>query len=125
MFFLTICCETRGNNQLCQPSVAEALLSAARYYHEKHDWYLRMMLLMPDHVHALIAPALDDRLNDVVGNWKRYVGLKTGVVWQKNFFDHRLRSAESWNEKVEYIRANPVRAGLIGEGETWPYQLEH
>jgi hypothetical protein len=32
--------------------------------------------------------------------------------WQKGFFDHVLRSGESYTEKWHYIRDNPVRAGL-------------
>ena len=42
-------------------------------------------------------------------------------MWQKNFFDHRLRSEEEWEEKTHYIRQNPVRAGLVGSAEEWPY----
>lgn len=125
MFFLTLCCEIRGQNQLCLPAAAEIQFAAARHYHENHDWFLRLMLLMPDHLHALIAPAPDRKLHELVGNWKRFVTGKTGIGWQKNFFDHRLRSDESWEEKAAYIRANPVRAGLMGENETWPYQIQH
>ncbi|MEY3773267.1 MAG: hypothetical protein RLZZ129_47 [Verrucomicrobiota bacterium] len=125
MFFLTICCEIRGKNQLCLPDVAETQFAAARHYHESQDWFLRLMLLMPDHLHALIAPAPDLKLHELVGNWKRYVTGQAGIGWQKNFFDHRLRSDESWEEKAAYIRANPVRAGLMRENETWPYQIQH
>ena len=125
MFFITLCCEIRGQNQLCLPAVAEIQFAAARHYHENQDWFLRLLLLMPDHLHALIAPAPDRKLHELVGNWKRFVTGKTGIGWQKNFFDHRLRNDESWEEKAAYIRANPVRAGLLGENETWPYQLQH
>jgi hypothetical protein len=33
-------------------------------------------------------------------------------VWQPRFFDRALRSVKEYNEKVEYIQLNPVRAGL-------------
>jgi hypothetical protein len=46
------------------------------------------------------------------------------IAWQRNFFDHRLRHDESLDEKVAYIRENPVRAGLIAEGEEWPYAMD-
>jgi hypothetical protein len=40
--------------------------------------------------------------------------LKTGgPIWQDESFDHVLRSAESLRSKVEYIRMNPVRRGLV------------
>ncbi len=40
------------------------------------------------------------------------------------FFRHRVRHDESLDEKAAYIRANPVRAGLIAEGEEWPYAID-
>ena len=41
--------------------------------------------------------------------------------WQKGFFDHVLRSDESYAQKWEYVRDNPVRAGLVKKWEDWPY----
>ncbi len=49
----------------------------------------------------------------VIAAWKHYLTAKSRLVWQRDFFDHRLRSQESFDEKVAYIRANPVRAGLV------------
>jgi putative transposase len=43
-------------------------------------------------------------------------------VWQPGFFDHLLRSSESYSEKWEYVRLNPVRKGLVDRPEEWPYQ---
>jgi len=45
-------------------------------------------------------------------------------VWQDGFFDHLLRSAESYAEKWHYVRNNPVRAGLVATPETWTFQGE-
>ena len=41
--------------------------------------------------------------------------------WQKTFFDHVLRSEESYEEKWHYVRENPVRAGLVQNWSEWPY----
>jgi len=43
---------------------------------------------------------------------------------QKGFFDHLLRSGESYSQKWEYVRDNPVRAGLVEAWEEWPYNGE-
>ena len=48
---------------------------------------------------------------------------KVGIEWQRNFFDHRLRHDESETEKYDYILQNPVRTGLICEGDQWAYIL--
>jgi REP element-mobilizing transposase RayT len=44
--------------------------------------------------------------------------------WQEGFFDHVLRNSESYSEKWDYVRLNPVRAGLCKIPEEWPYQGE-
>ena len=40
------------------------------------------------------------------------------------FFDHVLRSDESYSEKWNYVRNNPVRAGLVQNADDWPYAGE-
>jgi len=40
-------------------------------------------------------------------------------VWQPRFFDRALRTVKEYNEKVEYIHLNPVRAGLVSRPEDW------
>ena len=42
-----------------------------------------------------------------------------GQLWQPRFFDPALRSVKEYNEKVEYIHLNPVRAGLVSRPEDW------
>ena len=44
-----------------------------------------------------------------------------GIEWQRDFFEHRLRSDESWREKADYILANPVRKGLVAQVSQWPH----
>ena len=48
----------------------------------------------------------------------------TTRIWQREFFDHVLRSEESYAEKWEYVRQNPVRAGLTTRAQDWPFQGE-
>jgi hypothetical protein len=36
-------------------------------------------------------------------------------IWQQNTFDHVLRGKESHDEKWNYVRENPVRAGLCAQ----------
>ncbi|MEY4488252.1 MAG: hypothetical protein RIQ79_760 [Verrucomicrobiota bacterium] len=57
----------------------------------------------------------------VMANFKEITAKKTGVRWQPDFFEHRLRTDESYDEKVFYVRMNPVRKGLVAHPEDWPY----
>ncbi len=124
LFFITIHCATRRLPQLTVGAVAEKLLDAVRYYHRDQRWFARLFLLMPDHAHALLAFPRDEQMRAVVGNWKRFTARDAGLKWQRDFFDHRVRAGENWQLKADYIRLNPVRAGLIGQGEPWPHTLE-
>ncbi len=120
-YFITICCTPRGRNQLCVPAVAEQIWEAVRFREARHDWHVRLMLLMPDHLHALISFAPLRPMAKTLGNFKEIVAKGAGVGWQRDFFDHRLRAEESLDEKAHYIRLNQVRKGLIARAEDWPY----
>jgi putative transposase len=103
------------------PEIGREILKSAAYYHDVQRWWVRLFLLMPDHVHALLAVPKGDSLPDTVRLWKGYQAKRHGIDWQTGFFDHRLRSDESEQAKTDYIRMNPVRAGLAARPEDWPY----
>jgi REP element-mobilizing transposase RayT len=124
LFFITICCQQRGENQLCRTELARALIESVCFRQERGDWFVRLFLLMPDHLHALISFPRESSMKAVVAKWKEYSKRHLGIVWQRGFFDHRLRKAESLDEKAHYIRMNPVRQGLVGKPEDWPWVWE-
>ena len=118
-FFITIKCEPPGRNQLCRADVGTAVLAAVRHNHEKLAWYCRLCLLMPDHLHAIIAFPREPGMKTALENWKHYVATHQRVEWQRDFFDRRLRNADELQEKTSYILLNPVRKGLCERIEDW------
>jgi putative transposase len=124
VFFITICCQPKGTNQLCHAEIARTLFEAARFYQDRHQWYIYLLLLMPDHLHILASFGPDVGMQKTITSWKRYAAKTAGIRWQRDFFDHRLRNDESFDEKASYIRQNPVRARLTVHTEDWPYQIE-
>ena len=98
-----------------------ALLQAAQHYHQSLRWHIRIMLIMPDHLHAIACFPRQESIVAVWRDWKRYTAKTTGVVWQRDIFEHRLRGGESWEEKAAYIRANPVRRRLTANADEWPW----
>lgn len=90
----------------------------------RDDWWVHLLVLMPDHLHALISFPQNREMRKVVSNWKEIAAKKTGVRWQRDFFDHRLRSDESYAEKAHYIRMNPVRKNLVATPSDWPFVWE-
>ena len=76
---------------------------------------------MPDHVHGLMCFPPQVGMLKTLSDWKHFTARQFGIVWQRGFFDHRLRSDEAYVEKAHYIRMNPVRAGLVTKPEEWPH----
>jgi putative transposase len=124
-FFITICCQQRGRNQLCLPYAAAQLLNDAAFYHQHRKWWLHTFLLMPDHLHMIAAFAPGQIMAEAIRNWKRLTARQAGVVWQRNFFDHRLRSKDELQHKTDYIAQNPVRRGLIAHADDWPHFVDY
>jgi hypothetical protein len=46
------------------------------------------------------------------------------TLWQREFFDHVVRSNESYAAKWNYVQENPVRAGLVKSADHWSYSAE-
>ena len=118
-FFVTINAVPRGVNHLCKNPVGTEVLAAIQKYHDDQRWFCSLALLMPDHVHMLVTMSPVHDLTKTMGNWKRWLAAKRGLVWQENFFEHRLRKDESEEEKGQYILANPVRAGFVEKPDEW------
>ena len=98
---------------------------------QEHDVAVGRYVIMPDHVHLFAAfPIVGITLPSWVQSLRNVIGkrlLELGISkphWQEGFFDHLLRSHESYSQKWDYVRMNPVRAGLCKTPEAWPYQGE-
>jgi REP element-mobilizing transposase RayT len=127
--FVTACTENR-RSLLATPAIHETFL---RFGKEGplHGAWIGAYVIMPDHLHLFVA--IDDE-KIAMSAWMKSLGntiSKTlranGVApshWQKTFFDRLLRTSESYSEKWNYVRENPVRAGLAAKAEDWPYMGE-
>jgi REP element-mobilizing transposase RayT len=76
-------------------------------------------VIMPDHVHLFVRGDYNFRLDAWIGALKQVLAKADmlsrakGQVRQEGFFDHLLRTNESYSQKWNYVRENPVRAGLV------------
>ena len=86
---------------------------------------------MPDHLHLFCMPAVRDPEN--VRAWVAYWKSRSSArwprpgeqpVWQREAWDRQVRRGESYAAKWEYVRNNPVRAGLVACADDWPCQGE-
>jgi len=120
-YFLTLCTDRR-TRALDQADVFERVRGFATGSPEHYGVFVDCLVLMPDHIHLIvtIAPDTVTTLGAWVKAFKAVVANRD-FKWQAGYFDHVLRSHESRSEKWEYIRMNPVRAGLVEDPAQWPY----
>ncbi|MEM6911815.1 MAG: hypothetical protein AAF555_09565 [Verrucomicrobiota bacterium] len=123
-YFLTINATPRGQTQLTESEKSHQVFQSATHHQEAGKWHLHLLLLMPDHLHAIATFHEDISITNFIRSWKGYLAKTAGIQWQTGFFDHRLRSDASFLEKAEYIRQNPVRAGLVESSEDWPHLFQ-
>ncbi len=92
---------------------------------------------MPDHVHIILTPLIDEQRHEIFSLTKimqtikgasaRAINLqlkRDGPVWQEESFDHVLRSSEGLDAKIDYVLNNPVRKGLVSNWREyrWAWQ---
>jgi putative transposase len=136
IYFVTTCTKNR-RQILARDAIANILIGEWRAAHDQHGWAVGQYVIMPDHVHFFCRPERDAKtLSGFVGFWKSYSSRKINALipprstpaattlWQREFFDHVLRSNESYSEKWNYVRDNPVRAGLVSCADEWKYAGE-
>jgi putative transposase len=128
--FVTTCTKDRLR-WLANAAVHEALCQTWR---EAQAWLVGRYVIMPDHVHLFAASTQTSiELDDWVQFWKSALTKRirrAGSVdiperpWQASHWDTRLRSWQSYSQKWDYVRNNPVRHGLVARAEEWPFQGE-
>lgn len=86
---------------------------------------------MPNHVHVLILPRLQENgkiysISHTVYTWKKYSAAainkslgKKGSLWQKESYDSLVMDYQGLGNVLEYIINNPVKAGLVAEWQDW------
>jgi len=47
---------------------------------------------------------------------------KSGIRWQKDFYDHVIRKHEDITTQIKYILDNPVRKGLVSSWQEYPFK---
>lgn len=127
-YFITVCSHDR-RKILTRPDVHEILCAHWMKSLALYGWEIGSYVVMPDHVHFFCTDAESKTpLSKMIGPWKQWsakdicpvIGVDS-PLWQREFFDHLIRSTESYSEKWEYVRQNPVRAGLVSNADEWKF----
>jgi putative transposase len=126
VLFVTVC--VAGRRRLLHSAAAHRLL--VDVWGQADRWRVGRYVVMPEHVHFFCAPGDDvTPLGKWMEYWRNTITRAWPVaaekpIWQRDFWDRQLRREESYHEKWEYVRNNPVRNGFVTKPEDWPYQGE-
>jgi len=129
LYFVTFCTSTR-KPWLANDEIHAAFVCFAERAEHRFNVAVGRYVIMPEHIHLFVRGGPDFVLGRWVGMLKQALvkardSPKAGrQSWQEGFFDHVLRSDESYAEKWNYVQDNPVRAGLVTRAEDWRYQGE-
>jgi REP element-mobilizing transposase RayT len=110
--------------------IADVMVKAFDWLGEKKGWLVHAFTVMPNHIHVLLrnVAGKNHLLNEHLGVLKGYTAheanrllRRTGAFWMDENFDHWCRTDERVQSAAEYIRQNPVKAGLVLRPEEWPW----
>ena len=115
-----------GACHLRRPELADLVADAMRHFHGSryllHEW-----VVMPNHAHAIIWPLPNHLLSDILKSWKQFTSRRAKIIlamgeepfWQPESHDHWIRNDGEKARIAQYIRNNPVIAGLCAGPENW------
>lgn len=127
--FLTVV--TAGRRPVLASALVERILRET-WLHSPPvaGWSVGRYVVMPDHVHLFARASTCARpMASWVKAWKSITSRDIAAslamrapIRQRDYFDRFLRSADVYSQKWDYVRDNPVRAGLFSGSSEWPWQ---
>jgi len=96
-------------------------------------------VIMPDHVHAMIAFDASGTLSTFMNQWKRRSSMQLKKLfqsqltsygqmidlqepmWQAKYYCFNIYTEKKAEEKLSYMHHNPVKSGLVNKPEQWPF----
>ena len=113
---------------LARPDVADVCVDAIENRAKRGIWRAVEYVVMPNHLH-LFTQLHDRGIRETMVAFKRWtaraikplLNLEREALWQREWFDHWSRTPEEDEQLLEYIRQNPVKAGLVKHYRDWPY----
>ena len=118
-----------------------SLRQAIRQVKAQHPFDILGMVVLPDHLHALwrlpdddgdyplrwslIKAAFSRQLPPLeTVNLSRRLKRERGV-WQRRYWEHRIRDEQDLQHHLDYLHFNPVKHGHARSAVEWPYSSIH
>jgi REP element-mobilizing transposase RayT len=114
-----------GASWFCKQEFASLMASVLRF-HDRQRYDLFAWVVMPNHVHLVLRPLGESNLSQIMHTIKGYsahelneMAGRRGTFWQKEYFDHLVRSSLDLEKLCRYVIDNPRRASLQDWSWTW------
>ncbi|MBZ5515177.1 MAG: transposase [Acidobacteriia bacterium] len=130
IFFVT--CNVLRTRRALTEKEFEILAGVFNRIRQRRRFLLSGYVFMSDHWHGLIHPAPGDTLPRLMGALKiassRAINRRRraqGEFWQLRYFDRAIRTVKEYRHALDYMHLNPVKKGLAGKPEDWPWSSFH
>jgi REP element-mobilizing transposase RayT len=110
----------QGMGSCCLKDVrAQSILVEALHHRDGLEYELDSYVIMPNHLHLVVRPFDGFALERILQSRKRHTSLeinraleRQGTLWQEESYDRIIRNEEHLYRVIQYIGANPTKAGL-------------
>jgi putative transposase len=133
----------------CIGECADIVIDSIKFCKKKFKFDISVLVIMPHHIHIILTVPESIKLSDIMRDFKKYTSvaikrflkekqeyekifkqlcgyapakpLRSFKLWQNRFASLPITSEEIYATKFNYIVYNPVRSGLVGKPEDYPY----
>ena len=116
-----------GSCLLSQHEAAQIVHRAIPHF-DGERYELLAWCVMPNHVHVVFSPLHGYEPDQILHSWKSFTShainkllKRSGALWERESFDHLVRSARSLELFIRYTEENPVAAGFCRTASEWAY----
>jgi len=119
----------------------EQLRSAFRYCRERHPFRIDAIVVLPEHLHAvltlpagdtdyslrwrLIKASFSRSLPKCEGRAQSRVAKGERGIWQRRYWEHTVQDQRDYAHHLDYLHFNPVKHGHVKTVREWPYSSFH
>ncbi len=117
-----------GRRLLQSERNAELLIDVLRSYVAEGRFEVRDFVIMPDHLHLLLAiydeMTIEKAMQLIKGRFSYRLSHEYGYkgeVWQRGFTEEQIMNRGSFEKHTEYIAQNPVKEGIVASADEFPF----
>ncbi|HET9343549.1 MAG TPA: transposase [Candidatus Eremiobacteraceae bacterium] len=125
-YLITFCVADR-RAAFSESTIASIATEELRHFRDAGLYYLYGYAVMPDHIHAVMRlRKVGIHLSKVVRTLRAAITIRVrrlidGFEWQRGYHERIIHGVRECRETVDYVLANPFRAGLVAAHEQYEY----